>query len=139
MEDFNEQKIVWGNLALSASFSEAPGGLYVNAPSPMITPYDPYLLAVLNSKLGDWYIRQFGVTRNGGYFEYKPCFVEKLPVPNISPSQHTTFCELVSKVQQNAKVQVEIDRLVYELYGVSPKEIRHLESQPICGASGFSV
>ena len=41
----------------------------------MIMTFSDYLLAVLNSKLGDWYIRQLGVTRNGGYFEYKPMFV----------------------------------------------------------------
>ena len=42
----------------------------------MIVPGNKFILAVLNSRLGDWYIRQLGVTRNGGYFEYKPESVE---------------------------------------------------------------
>lgn len=55
--------------------------MFVNAPCPMIVPADEYLLHILNSKLADYYIRNLGVTRNGGYFEYKPMFIEKLPVP----------------------------------------------------------
>ena len=100
----------------------------MNAPCPMIVPYDPYLLAVLNSKLGDWYVRQLGVTRNGGYFEYKPCFVERLPVPQIPQSQRTIFRRLVDRAQaQNgASAQMEIDAMVYELYELSPREIEHI-------------
>jgi hypothetical protein len=129
MEDFNKQKIVWGNLALSASFAEAPGGIYVNAPCPMIVPYDPYLLAVLNSKLGDWYIRHLGVTRNGGYFEYKPCFVEKLPVPEVCDADRRKISSLIVKVQSNKSlsVQEEIDALIYQLYGLSVAEIESIE------------
>ncbi len=75
----------------------------------MITPFSDYLLAVLNSKLGDWYIRQLGVTRNGGYFEYKPMFVEKLPVPQATSS-------------------VRNDADVYALYGLTDAEISFLET-----------
>jgi len=38
----------------------------------MIVPASKYMLGVLNSSLADYYIRSLGVTRNGGYFEYKP-------------------------------------------------------------------
>ena len=75
----------------------------------MITPFSDYLLAVLNSKLGDWYIRQLGVTRNGGYFEYKPMFVEQLPVPQTT-------------------ISISDDADVYALYGLTDAEISFLES-----------
>lgn len=81
IEDFYKQKIVWGNLNLKASFAIADEGVFVNAPSPILVPADKYLLAVLNSKVADYYIRNLGVTRSGGYFEYKPMFVEQLPIP----------------------------------------------------------
>ena len=51
-DDFNKPKIVWGNLSLNASFAKAPAGMFINAPCVMITPFNDYLLAVLNSKLG---------------------------------------------------------------------------------------
>lgn len=76
MEDFSKPKIVWGNLNLTASYAMVQDNSFINAPSPVIVPASKFLLAVLNSKLADYYIRQLGVTRNGGYFEYKPMFVE---------------------------------------------------------------
>ena len=88
-EDFSKQKIVWGNLNLKASYAIAPEGFIINAPCPMIVPANKYLLGVLNSKLADFYIRGLGVTRNGGYFEYKPMFVEMLPVPICSTMKQT--------------------------------------------------
>ena len=80
-EDFNKPKIVWGNLNLSATYTLAPIGMMINAPATMIVPASETLLCILNSKLADYYIRNLGVTRNGGYFEYKPMFIEQLPIP----------------------------------------------------------
>ncbi len=121
MDDFSKPKIVWGNLALSAQFAAAPEGMFVNAPCPMIVPFNGYLLAVLNSKLGDWYIRQLGVTRNGGYFEYKPMFVEKLPVPLIDPKEQAVFASMSAsptKANQHA-----IDKMVFGLFNLSQEEV----------------
>ena len=78
MEDFSKQKIVWGNLNLTATYCIAEAGMFVSAPCPMIVPANKYLLAILNSKLADYYVRNLGVTRNGGYFEYKPMFIETI-------------------------------------------------------------
>lgn len=56
-DDFSKQKIVWGNLCLRSQFSLVEEGFMVNAPSPLITPGYLWLLAILNSKTADWYIR----------------------------------------------------------------------------------
>ena len=108
MDNFAKPKIVWGNLSLNAAFAHAPADMFINAPCVMITPFSNDLLAVLNSKLGDWYIRHLGVTRNGGYFEYKPMFVEQLPVPK--PLK-----------------QISSDADIYELYGLTESEISFIE------------
>ena len=97
MDDFSKPKIVWGNLCLSAQFAFVDSDCFINAPSPMIVPGNKYLLAILNSKIADWYIRQLGVTRNGGYFEYKPMFVEQLPVPLIDDTAQQPFIRLVDQ------------------------------------------
>ena len=133
LDDFSKQKIVWGNLCLSSQFALADEGMFVNAPSPMIVPGNKYILAVLNSKLGDWYIRQLGVTRNGGYFEYKPMFVEKLPVPQISAEQQKPFICLVEQLLKsktgnvaNNAIEHELDQLIFDLYGLSANEIEYI-------------
>ena len=121
-DDFSKPKIVWGNLCLHSSFAMAPAGMFANAPSPMIVPYSNFVLAVLNSKLGDWYIRQLGVTRNGGYFEYKPMFVEQLPVPHLSETEQSKWLRNLPPDSALNDVQEQIDELVFALYGLSKAE-----------------
>lgn len=136
IEEFEKKKIVWGNLATSAQFAIAEAGMYINAPSPIITPGSYFLLGVLNSKLGDWYIRLYGVVRNGGYFEYKPMFVEKLPIPEVSKTtkkiieslvrivlfvnqDHITFINTDQRASDDHISQLleeVIDGCVFELY-----------------------
>ena len=118
MEDFSRPKIVWGNLNLTASYALVEDDSFINAPSPMIVPASKYLLAVLNSKLADYYIRQLGVTRNGGYFEYKPMFVEKLPVPANCSKETMLFIEACV----DASDETAIDKTVYSLYGLTDEE-----------------
>ena len=135
-EEFAQEKIVWGNLANQAKFSYAPKNMFVNAPTTMLTPFSHYLLAVLNSKLVDWYFRLFGVERAGGYYEYKPMFIERLPIPKISADKHDIIATIVDYIIYLKKqpstdgknlvhardyIMVKyfeqiIDGLVYELY-----------------------
>ena len=121
-DDFYKQKIVWGNLNLSAAYSLAPEGMFLNAPSNMIVPASRSLLCVLNSKLADYYIRSLGVTRNGGYFEYKPMFIEQLPVPTNIDDEPLNKEDITSN---------DIDVLVYQLYGLTEEEINHIEHSSI--------
>ena len=136
MNEFFKQKIIWGNLALSAQFAWAEEGYFINAPSSMIVPGNKYLLAVLNSKLPDWYIRQLGVTRNGGYFEYKPMFVEQLPVPVLDEEAQIPYIRLVDKILEEKRalndthhLESEINQRVYALYHLREEEILYIESK----------
>ena len=125
MEDFYKPKIVWGNLNLTASYAMIQDNSFINAPSPMIVPASKFLLAVLNSKLADYYIRHLGVTRNGGYFEYKPMFVEKLPVPQSVDAKVVTDIE--SYV--DSKNETAIDKAVYMFYGLTEEEILYINQK----------
>jgi adenine-specific DNA-methyltransferase len=129
--EFEKEKITWGNLALSAQFAIAKEGMFINAPSTMITPASRYLLAVLNSSTGDYYIRSLGVSRSGGYLEYKPMFVEKLPVPKISWQDQVPFENLVDCVlfahekgfsSDASTLEWVINVMVYGLY--FPEEMK---------------
>ena len=127
MDEFNKPKIVWGNLNLSATYAFAPAGMMINAPATMIVPYSKYLLYILNSKLADYYIRKLGVTRNGGYFEYKPMFVEQMPVPY--PIDDTLFAKFDDNYLY--KYIDEINNIVYTLYNLDKQEMKYIEDQTI--------
>ena len=124
-DDFSKPKIVWGNLNLTASYALVENNSFINAPSPMIVPASKYLLAILNSKLADYYVRQLGVTRNGGYFEYKPMFIEKLPVPKIN-SDDKKLVQIETLV--DCADYAAIDPIIYDIYRLTNEEINYINS-----------
>ena len=124
-DDFSKPKIVWGNLNLTASYALVENNSFINAPSPMIVPASKYLLAILNSRLADYYVRQLGVTRNGGYFEYKPMFIEKLPVPKIN-SDDKKLVQIETLV--DCADYAAIDPIIYDIYRLTNEEINYINS-----------
>ena len=112
--------------------------MFVNAPSTILTPYSHYLLAVLNSKLLDWYFRLIGVERDGGYYEYKPMFIERLPSASNFPTEQIPFNRLVEHIlsakerdpsTDTSDSEAKIDQLVYDLYGLTGEEIAVVEGR----------
>jgi hypothetical protein len=134
-EDFSKQKITWGNLNLSAAFTLSPADMFINAPANMIVPGDKYLLGILNSKLADYFIRNLGVTRNGGYFEYKPMFVCQLPVPIPNPNQKENIESLVTEINSLKKhkhdfsnVDSALNNSIFKLYQLTETEGNFINS-----------
>ena len=105
-------------------------------------------MALLNSKLIDWYHHQVSTNFRGGYFSYESRFIENIPIRTIdfnSASEKAVHDKIVSLVermldihkQRNAlppsaereKIEREIaitdekiDETVYELYGITKEE-----------------
>jgi hypothetical protein len=128
-DEFSKQKITWGNLNLSAAFTLVPQNMFINAPATMIVPSDKFILGILNSKLADYYIRNLGVTRNGGYFEYKPMFISQMPVPDPKSEERKIIELLVEKIlrfnEKNADISsldIELNMYIYKLYLLTEKE-----------------
>ena len=109
--------------------------MYINAPSPFIATDDYYLLAALNSKIADWYVRNLGVTRNGGYFEYKAMFVEQIPIAQTVNSElKEKIIEAAYSLQNskdNSQNQLEVEQFInkcfYEIYNLTDNEIKYIE------------
>ena len=121
-EEFEKPKIVWGNLNLKGAYTHAPAGIYVNAPCPIIATENLAILHILNSNVADYYIRSLGVTRSGGYFEYKPMFVGKLPIP-LSIDYLQAFPETPSEDQERM-----LQIMIYDIYNLSVEERLYLET-----------
>jgi type I restriction-modification system DNA methylase subunit len=128
------EKISWGNLALHTQFSLVPQGYAVSAPGNFIVSNNCYyLLGVLNSKLAEYYIKLLGITRNGGYFEFQPRLVKKLPVPPITASND----ELVKNIEVCVKLLLDdphneqqltiLNSHIYKLYELSDEAISVIE------------
>ena len=127
LNEFDKPKIAWGNLALKGQFAFIKEPMMINAPSPFFATDNTYLLALLNSSLADFYIKQLGVTRNGGYFEYKPMFVEQFPIPKASKELQGSFIEKVERLMNvtgeiKTILEVELDNMVFDLYNLTLDE-----------------
>ncbi|ADB39419.1 TaqI-like C-terminal specificity domain-containing protein [Spirosoma linguale] len=73
-DDFVKPKIIWGNLNIEATFSIDYQGSYILAPCNMLTSKNDdlnYLLAILNSPVTTYFMKNQGYSREGGYVEYK--------------------------------------------------------------------
>lgn len=123
-QEFRETKIAWGNLNNQASCTWMPEEMHINAPAVMVTPGTKYLLAVLNSRLADFFMQTIAVVRNGGYYEYKPQFVKMIPViDNPTEEQNAKIESLVDRALTGDKeAEKEIDTVLAEMYGLSPEE-----------------
>ncbi len=152
--EFENPKIIIPCIVRSASYYFDTEGFYSNDKTSIIATNDLYLLGILNSKVPDFVMHLISSTKQGGYFEYKPMYLQQLPIRAIDfnnsneRANHDQIVELVERIMdlhkqlQDAKIpqaqtllkrQIEatdrqIDRLVYALYGLTEEEIEIVES-----------
>ena len=114
-----------------------------------------YILGLLNSNALDFFLKRVSTPLRGGFFRYFTQFVEQLPIRTINfsnptdKSRHDRVVELVEQMLSlhkrlaNARIprdktilqqlidatDRQIDRVVYELYGLTEEEIRMVEGK----------
>ena len=112
-----------------------------------------YFLGILNSKLLWFFLSNTGNVLRGGYFRFKTEYLKPFPIRLIDASQngeiyqHNKLANLVKKSmgllasnpstpQEKESLQREIaatdkqiDNLVYQLYGLTPEEIKIVEGE----------
>ncbi len=132
-KEFEKPKIVWGNLATEPKFAHDSSLSYVSAPANIIPTTDLYLLAIVNSPLCRWWISLQAAVRSGGFLEYKPMYVETVPVMPANDKQKAHIIERVQTILANPdspdvpRLEGEINKLVYDLYGLTPDEVEIVE------------
>lgn len=102
------------------------------------------LLSLLNSKLLKWWsgIEFESSHLKGRYIPFSTEQIKKLPIPTLTTPESKQIAEeieeLVNKILRlkqedteadTGKLEKEIDRLVYELYGLSEEEVGVIEQQ----------
>jgi hypothetical protein len=147
-KEFEKPKIIIPAIVKSASYTLDTSGFYSNDKTSIISLDDKYLLAVLNSKACDYYLRSIAATKQNGYFEYKPMYVEQLPIPESSSATKSDLTKLVDQIlelyKQKAEAKVpgvieqienqiaytdnKINHLVYQLYDLTEEEIKIVEA-----------
>ncbi len=151
--EFEKPKIIVPAIVKNGSYAFDRNNVYSNDKTTIIPTNDLYLLGILNSKVSDFVIFSIASTKQGGFYEYKPMYISKIPIRTINfsdpldKSRHDRMVALVTQILDlNKKLlearleqektmlsrQIEatdaaIDKLVYELYGLTEEEIRIVE------------
>ena len=96
-----------------------------------------YLLPFINSKVCQFFIRNFAAPRLGDSFiETKIIHLLKFPIPQVPQRDKNKLITLVEEIiktrQSNqqadtSSLESEINRLVYQLYGLTEEEIKIVE------------
>lgn len=96
---FEEPKIIVPAIANRASYCFDNAGNYSNDKTSIISTDDLALLGILNSKLVDFYLKQIASTKQNDYFEYKPMYIEQLPITDFKDKKtRSEFESLVSEI-----------------------------------------
>ncbi|GHQ52702.1 type II restriction endonuclease Eco57I subunit R [Helicobacter pylori] len=146
-QDFEKEKIVYGEIVQEPRFyldnGECElGYFYAEATSFILTgEHLRYLLGMLHSKLITFAFKTFyagGGLGESGY-RYKKAFIERLPIPQITPQNQELARKITDGTEQileakekdpkaNAQqLEKEIDALVYQLYHLTDEEIKIIE------------
>ncbi|KAA6312459.1 hypothetical protein EZS27_036613 [termite gut metagenome] len=132
MEDFYKQKIIWGEISDKSKFALDDNGLYPEATSfLMIGTNLKYLLAILNSKLGEWVFNLIGTTTGIGTNRWKKYTLEKLPVKVPTKSELSKIEKIIDTIIKTHSIdEIKLlDKIICQLYGLSQEEIEFIESQ----------
>ena len=107
------------------------------------------LLGLLNSTLFDFYYKSFygSIHLSGGWLNINSSYLESLPIKNDVQKHGKEIANIVDKIlavtsdddylESSAKkekvhdYEKQIDQLVYELYGLTPEEIKIIEKSSI--------
>ena len=96
-----------------------------------------YILGILNTELMKAFIQSIASLKSGGYYQYSSNILNRCPIPEVTAEQQKPIIALVDKIlaakkaastgsatADTSKEEAEIDRLVYQLYGLTEEEIK---------------
>ncbi len=135
--DLNREFIVYPNVSFGNNFTLTTKVL-VDMTGFVIQSDNRYLLGLLNSKLIEFLMNLWSVSRRGGYKEYKVQYLRRIPIKKLTKSEEKPFAHLVNKVLETKRadpssdtssLEQQIDNMVYALYALTVEEIQIVEAE----------
>jgi hypothetical protein len=105
---FHGKKIVWAHFQIERLFSIDDSGSFLNNKCFFLDRTDTELLAILNSQLAWSELRSIARIKRGGYIEMEAQYVERLPIPDMSPAARARLAALGETCTQAARRRWEI-------------------------------
>lgn len=131
--EFLNPKIIYPHFNTTVNFAFDNEGRYSNDKSYIIPTNDFSLLAILNSCVSNFLVRQLSPAVQQGYMEFRTTYIGQISIPNLCRPIKDDLARLVQEIlnapDQGDKVkqlEQDIDEIVCQAFGLSPKEIELL-------------
>ena len=136
IDEFSKDKIAFPVINRKWSFPFVEGGYYILAPMRFLTTNSAsmlYLGSIIRSSLMQYYWKIFAIMQDDSGYQMDSYMFEKLPIAPVNSSTN----KIVDKIETLAEklidvdisgphrqqLEVDIDNLVFQLYGLTPEEI----------------
>jgi len=135
-EDFSKQKIVWKRIGSILRFSfDDQGSLALDSTCFATGMNTKFLLAMLNSKMGNYIMKDSPQTGTGDLLiSVQAIEPLKIPIPDLKTEKliENIIDIILSNIKKGigySKLENEIDQIIYSLYNLTKDEIEFIESQ----------
>ncbi|MFM6209553.1 TaqI-like C-terminal specificity domain-containing protein, partial [Planktothrix sp.] len=138
-QEFEQPKIIIPAITQNVEYAADFSGYYSNDKTSICVAENVlYILAILNSKLMWWFIQNTAAAKQGGFYEFKPMYVSKIPIvksdhPEIIETLVNYILYLTAQLQDipshgegleqastdklmTSYFEQIVDALIYELY-----------------------
>ena len=137
LEKFSEVKIIYPNMTKFLPFYYDEDKFFTNQKCFILTGKSlKYLTGIFNSTLFKFCYKEEFPELKGGTRELSKIFFEEITIKKVNKKQESQITELVDQIltkkKSNPEADItveekEIDKLVYELYGLTEEEIKIVE------------
>ena len=136
-DEFAKEKLFWMDMSPESRFAYSDAEMLCNDKGFIMTGGPlKYLCAVLNSSLVTWMMKSMALTTGMGLMQWKKFAVQRLPIPKVPAAKQRPFIRLVDDIldakstdpdADTSELEWEIDRLVFDLYGLTEEEDTAIE------------
>jgi hypothetical protein len=135
-EEFEKPKVVYQDIARSYGMAWDESGAFLANTCYFIPGVRKWLLAILLSKSMQFYVHKQLGSDQGGFIRLFSTHVSNFPIPVPDSEQQTVIDGLVRRIlaakaadpaADVSALEAEIDRLAYQLYGLTEDEIAIIE------------
>ncbi len=135
-EELDKEKIVWKRIGSILRFCyDDTGSVVLDSTCFAAGPNSKYLVAVLNSKMGHYLLKDAPKTGTGDLLISVQA-LEPVRIPMLSLEEQQPFIDLIDQIldaksanpaADTSALESEIDRMVYDLYGLTKEEVQIIE------------
>ena len=130
LDDFNQPKIVWGEISDRSKFALDSNGQFVPEATSflMVGKHLEFLCCLLNSNIIEWYFSLIGTTTGVGTTRWKKYTLECIPAPLPEDDKHwqCLLNKLDTNLSGDSSIVEQINNDICHIFGLTEEECTYI-------------